>query len=336
LINASGIDMSGVPALPEGMQLTTHSVTAFGYSNGVAYSLFLGTFFYGPDGALDRGTITDMSMGSYGQPAAINVHGLSIDVASVLPLMLAGNVYPLFPQALSGNDTLTAFRDSIVLWGGAGNDTLIAESFAIQMFGGDGNDVFQVLRGGNYLYGGDGLDTLKIAYPDDGLERFTWVDLDAGRAFMTTRYSADIELQDIERISYSDGTGIALDIHGNAGQAYRLYQAAFDRAPDLGGMGYQMNALDTGLTLAQVATNFIASPEFQSKYGNVDDAQFIALLYRNVLDRDPDAGGLQYHLNELASNQTRADVLVHFSESPENQANVIGAIADGIQYFTAG
>ena len=31
---------------------------------------------------------------------------------------------------------------------------------------------------------------------------------------------------------------LALDINGTAGQVYRLYQAAFDRKPDLVGLGY--------------------------------------------------------------------------------------------------
>lgn len=112
-----------------------------------------------------------------------------------------------------------------------------------------------------------------------------------------------------------------------------LYQAAFNRAPDLAGLGYQMTALDNGLTLVQVANNFIASPEFQRTYGAVNDTQFVTLLYQNVLHRAPDASGLQYHLTELQSwGQSRAGVLTHFSESPENQANVMGAIQNGIVY----
>ena len=94
-----------------------------------------------------------------------------------------------------------------------------------------------------------------------------------------------------------------------------------------------MTALDNGLSLVQVASNFIASPEFQSTYGAVNDTQFVTLLYQNVLHRAPDASGLQYHLNELEQwGESRAQVLTNFSESPENQANVIGAIQNGIPY----
>jgi serralysin len=100
--------------------------------------------------------------------------------------------------------------------------------------------------------------------------------------------------------------------------------------PDTAGLKYQTNALDSGYSLSTVAGNFIASPEFQRTYGNVSDTQFITLLYQNVLHRAPDAGGLQYHLNEIATGQSRADVLTHFSESPENQANLIGQIGNGV------
>ena len=84
--------------------------------------------------------------------------------------------------------------------------------------------------------------------------------------------------------------------------------------------------------LSQVAAHFIASPEFQTRYGNVDNNAFVALLYQNVLDRDPEDAGLQYHLADLAAGLSRADVLTHFSESPENQANVIGSIQNGMYY----
>ena len=48
-----------------------------------------------------------------------------------------------------------------------------------------------------------------------------------------------------ERLTFSDAN-IALDIDGNAGQAHRIYKAAFDRAPDLGGLGFWINTLDNG------------------------------------------------------------------------------------------
>lgn len=138
-------------------------------------------------------------------------------------------------------------------------------------------------------------------------------------------------LSSIERLTFRD-TKMALDIDGNGGQAYRLYQAAFDRTPDLPGLGFQIGALDAGSSLLQVAANFIASPEFQRTYGALDNAAFVTQLYRNVLDRAPDPGGLAFHTGNLATGTSRAEVLMGFSESPENKAALIGVIGWGFAY----
>jgi hypothetical protein len=39
---------------------------------------------------------------------------------------------------------------------------------------------------------------------------------------------------------------------------------------------------------------------------------------QNVLDREPDASRLAYHLNDLAHGVSRAEILSNFFESPEN------------------
>lgn len=135
-------------------------------------------------------------------------------------------------------------------------------------------------------------------------------------------------------LRFSD-VNVAFGSDSTAAKVYRLYQAAFDRTPDAAGLGYQIDALDrVGLRLDQVAANFAASPEFSSKYGNLNDTQFITLLYQNVLHRAPDAGGLQFHLSALASgNTSRPQLLANFSESPENQSQLAQVIAAGVHYI---
>jgi hypothetical protein len=135
-------------------------------------------------------------------------------------------------------------------------------------------------------------------------------------------------LNNLERIHFSDVT-VAVDLAGHAGEAYRLYQTAFARTPDQAGLTFQVHALDAGASLSQVAANFVASPEFAAKYGSLDDAQFVTLLYENALHREPDVAGLAFHVANLEGGMSRADVLVAFSESPENQAALIGAMIMG-------
>lgn len=218
------------------------------------------------------------------------------------------------PGSTSGSDG----PDNIL--GTAGNDAISAMAGNDTVNGGLGNDTID---------GGSGIDTVVLSDV-----RANYAITHNGSTWTITHAGGDVveTLTNVERLQFSDSK-LAIDIDGHGGEAYRLYKAAFNREPDLAGLGYQMNELDKGFSLSQVAAAFIASPEFQAKYGSaVDDTAFITLLYENVLNREPEPAGLEFHLNELAMGQSRADVLTHFSESPENQANVIGLIGNGMVY----
>ena len=129
------------------------------------------------------------------------------------------------------------------------------------------------------------------------------------------------------------------DVDGTGGKAYRLYQAAFDRVPDEGGVGFWMYYIDRGFNLIDAAANFMGSAEFKELYGdNPSNEQFMNLLYANVMNRTPD-DGYYFWLDALYGRgqfegtvSSRPFVLQRFSESAENQANVIGVITDGFQY----
>lgn len=197
--------------------------------------------------------------------------------------------------------------------------------------GNDGDDHLQGSSGDDHIDGGNGTDeasyrgsrddyTLKISATGVSV-----VDSNA------TRDGADT-LTSVERLHFIDGS-LALDTDGHAGQAYRLYKAAFDRESDDSGLGYWLNKLDNGATLQSVANAFIASAEFKGLYGeNLADGQFVEHLYQNVLDRTPDTDGNAYWLDSLGHGMTREQALINFSESPENQANVAPLILTGIAY----
>ena len=198
-----------------------------------------------------------------------------------------------------------------------------------------GNDLLVGHLNGARIDGGDGLDTVYYAH--------SWYLFDIKRNAATNEItvqqlgtqSGDV-LTGIERIMLQD-QAIALDIDGAAGQAYRLYKAAFDRAPDYAGLGFWINAMDHGMSLQTVAHGFAMSPEFLAKYGAAPtDAQYINQLYHNVLHRDGDAGGTSFWLDALQHGLSRDQVLTFFSESPENQAAVIGQIQNGIGYTPYG
>lgn len=102
------------------------------------------------------------------------------------------------------------------------------------------------------------------------------------------------------------------------GAVYRLYEATLDRAPDAVGLRDWSDLLaDNARSLTEVAAGFVASREFQNVYGSLDNAQFVNLLYRNVLGRDADAGGLAGWTAALEGGQSRAQVVLGFSQSLE-------------------
>jgi len=101
----------------------------------------------------------------------------------------------------------------------------------------------------------------------------------------------------------------------------------------MSGVSYHMNDMEgNGLALENVANNFIASPEFKTKYGeNPSDDVFIDLLYQNVLGRSADDSGLAFYKNHFnEGTMTRAAALIGFAESPENVTLVAPQIEDGI------
>jgi hypothetical protein len=247
--------------------------------------------------------VFDLALASYGfsgNKSALTVTGEGTD--------LLNNI-----STLKFSDRTIQLSNYISLsGGGAGDDTLVA---------GTGNELFS---------GGTGFDTV-----DYSLARSNYTVTASGKAFTVSDKSVsggtDL-VAGVERLEFSDGSGVALDLAGAAGQTYRLYQAAFNRKPDLGGLSFWLDKMDDGLGLASMAQFFLNSKESVAIYALLTDAQFVAQVYTNVLHREPDTGGLDFYIKGMAAGVTRAAVLADFSESAENQAAVIGSITNGINY----
>jgi hypothetical protein len=217
-----------------------------------------------------------------------------------------------------------------VLGGDANVETILA-------MGGD--DTIHGVGRGDRIDGGDGLDTFITHHARNAFGQTQgvpgqWEVADiifAGDPYLLTN---------VERVHFGNGSdGVALDVDGHAGQAYRLYQAAFDRTPDKVGQGFWMNRLDTGVGLLDIANAFVASGEFKTLYGaNPTNAEIVAKFYQHVLHRAPDAQG-QFWIDVLDSKRASvADVLVGFSESAENVAALVGVTDTGIDFtpYTGG
>jgi hypothetical protein len=139
---------------------------------------------------------------------------------------------------------------------------------------------------------------------------------------LTGRPGTTAEMASFARVVSEQGLAAALtpylDSSSRAAAVDRLYVAFFLRAPDLGGYRYWIGRTD--LSNRQMADFFAGSPEYQTRYGNLDFGVFLDQLYRNVLGRAPDEGGKAYWLARLADPNdvvTKGSIVAFFTDSDE-------------------
>ncbi len=117
-------------------------------------------------------------------------------------------------------------------------------------------------------------------------------------------------------VSWSGGR--TLYAHWNSAVSFvtRLYTICLGRQPDEAGLQSWVARLSGGaLTGAQTAAGFFASAEYRSR--NQSDAEFVAALYRALLDRESDAGGCRNWLNHLSAGRSRCWVFSNFCAAAE-------------------
>jgi Ca2+-binding RTX toxin-like protein len=214
--------------------------------------------------------------------------------------------------------------------GGSGNDLILGNAVANSISGGAGNDLLRGAGGDDRLDGGAGRDTAAYAGARAG-----YTIAQTGTNLLVAD-KAGLEGSDtlagVERLLFADGA-LALDIDGVAGKAYQLYAAAFDRVPDLGGLGFWLGALDRGTSLVDVATEFTRADEFVKMYGATRSAEdFLVKVYEHMLHRAPDPSGYAYWLDVMKHGATEGQVLAAISESPELHDLLVGQMQNGIAY----
>ena len=127
------------------------------------------------------------------------------------------------------------------------------------------------------------------------------------------------------------------DLKEEAAEIARMYYTVLGRAPEFAGAHYWVHDIMEGrnLDLDDLAPGFYGSLEFRQRFGeNTTDVQFVTLLYRNILGRDPTGDpGLEFWLNSLASGTPRPDIVVGISESEEHKDIRAGVIDNGVQFF---
>lgn len=191
------------------------------------------------------------------------------------------------------------YGDTII--GNALNNVIVGSKGNDFIDGGNGNDVsiyvgkvsdYQIVRNG---------DTFTVSHKMNG-------------------YDGVDTLKNVEKLNFSDFTLVLDQTSAVDTTVYHLYQAAFARIPDTAGFQFWANLADQqGLTAQQLATNFINSAEFTSKFGvNPTNAEYVTKLYTNVLGRAPDQEGLNFWIKQADAGLSHEQLLVNFATSNEN------------------
>ncbi len=216
------------------------------------------------------------------------------------------------------NDSITGGARNDLLDGGAGNDRL---------FGGDGNDTFIDGSGNDLHDGGAGFDIVDLTGSGRRGGSFSYL----GGDLLLTRGAEVDTYRNVERLNFVDGT-LWTDVDSTAAKIVRLYQAAFDRTADQGGLNFWIDALGTGARLDDLSAGFVGSQEFISRFGaGLSNGGFVNQLYLNVLEREADGGGWAFWSGALAAGTlSRAAVLTEFSESAENKTGTDAIVRAGI------
>ena len=96
----------------------------------------------------------------------------------------------------------------------------------------------------------------------------------------------------------------------------RLYELVLNRKPDATGLQFWTRRLLNGRgTAADTAAGFVLSSEMQSR--GLSDSDYVTVMYRTLLNREPDAGGLAGWVSCLTGGLSRKYIIQGFTASEE-------------------
>ncbi len=165
------------------------------------------------------------------------------------------------------------------------------------------------------VLGEEGRDTVSYELSRAEVEASV---VDSGAVIAVPDGPADM-LNDVERVELEDGTYL-FDLRDEAAFTYRVYAASFGRTPDEGGLRHWDGQVEAGLSQRKLSEAFVASQEFADRFGEDPTAEeFIDALYTNILGRASDGSGRDFWVGQIEDGVDRADALIAFADSPENQ-----------------
>lgn len=190
--------------------------------------------------------------------------------------------------------------------GSHGNDVIVGNSLNNNLSGNSGDDLFIDMGGNNFIHGGPGIDTLVLPM----LSNRHSLSSTAGEQWVLEYGSNRQELLSVEVVEfgvtgYQTSIPLTSLLNGEVQQALGLladlYLAFFGRAPDLHGLEFwQEQLLEHKLSFQDIAWHFASSEEARQLFPvDVDNRQFVGIVYENVFGRAPEETGWEFWTDVL-------------------------------------
>lgn len=128
--------------------------------------------------------------------------------------------------------------------------------------------------------------------------------------------SGDLTREDLAALLTSTDTfrGLAVD---------RAFIDILRRGTDAAGRAYWVGRLRSGLITRKLRANLYGSPEYASTQGGGTVVGYVTSAYRDILGREPEAGGLDYWIDLIESGTPRGTVAERFLATSEARTVIV-------------
>ncbi|HEX8614444.1 MAG TPA: DUF4214 domain-containing protein [Telluria sp.] len=326
------------PYVPTGTVPTSWDLSAF-TSTSKPYAILYDTFSFT---ATENATYDIFSRSffdpflivvydSYGRPIAVDKEGISdygSDFLSDFVAPYSGTMYVSAGWYQGTADSNKFVSLSIY----ADLDTIPKATNTLT--GGNGDDRFLATKSSDLVDGGAGVDTMVYSG-----KRTDYDLVKSGGAWAVSSRVGNEgvdSLRNVEKLAFADS--VVDTQYGDLTQA--LYVSYFGRAADMGGLKSfqaQLTGLRAPSTPAELAArygqdasvkslidSFATSTESKALYSG-DNKTFVRAIYTNLLNRDPDQGGLDFWTNAIDSGSlTRANASLSIMAGAQANTTVQG------------
>ncbi|NWO04413.1 MAG: DUF4347 domain-containing protein [Alteromonadaceae bacterium] len=321
-----------------GEQETNDFLNGLGNENGVdtdIVTLTAGRSVAGPTG--DQRLAVNIGQGDGGNAPVVIVDINNLTKSDTVVINGAGNIVvrgsgtfrgeeelepggaPDVDNVLGDNSDQSLFfgpGDDIIR--GAGGDDYVGSAGGDdRLFGNDGNDTLEGGEGNDTLHGGHGRDTVTI----NGLRDDYLITQNHSVVTIESLDGTDSDtLINAESVTFNDQS-LDLAYGGELNWIATLYDRLLDRQGDLDGVQYWAGQFEQGGNFDDIVWGFLHSEEFTEKLGQsvsaLDAGEQVDLLYQTLLQRNADAEGRAYWLNELETGTDLAVVAASMAVSEE-------------------